>query len=299
MFERHKSAFSTWILLLGVFFWGASFVYVKDAIDSVDVFSFLFMRFTLSAVIVGFISIGRLKKISIELLWKSVAMGLMLAVSFVFQTFGIKYTTASNAAFITGLCVVLVPVFISVVDRRLPSPLKIASVVLGFVGLGLLTLKPGLSVNRGDVWALFCAVTFGLHIIMISRMMGGIDALLFSLVQSIVVAICTGAAGLAVNGTLVVVPESPEVLHAVVYCAIFATAYMYTAMATLQRNVSEIKAVMIYSLEPLFAAIVAFICIGERMSAQQITGGLLIFAGMILADLKIRNGKILKRPGQT
>jgi drug/metabolite transporter (DMT)-like permease len=276
---------STLFLLLGVVFWGGTFSIVKESIDLTDVYSFLFFRFLIASVIITLVFIKRFHNFNAATFRNGVFIGIILAFSFIFQTIGIKYTTASNAAFITGLSVVLVPIIVSVIDKKTPGKMQMAAVAAAFAGLLLLTFRLPFRVNMGDIWVLCCAVSFAFHIILIGRGMRGIDPICFSVIQYLTAALISLAAGIALNGSIAI-PHQHVVWKGILYCAIFATAYTYTAQAYYQRNISEIKAAVLYSLEPVFAAVIAFFYLGEIITWKTAIGGLLILAGMFIAELK-------------
>lgn len=287
---KNKSGLSIALLLIGVMFWGFSFAFVKESMASIDVYSFLFARFSLAAVALAIIFARRLRNVNAAVLRKSLGIGGVLGVSFIFQTMSMKFTTASNAAIITGLCAVIVPVYVTVADRKLPPMSQLAAVVLAIIGLALLALKLPFEFNPGDVWALLCALGFGLHIVLVGRLVRGVDALAFSVVQAAVVAVMCAAAGFVFRGGIEI-PRSPAMWRVLVFLAVFATAYIYTIQARFQRYISEIRATMVYSLEPLFASVFAFFYLGERLPARGILGGALILAAMFIADAQQRNNK--------
>ncbi len=273
------------MLLIGVFFWGATFTFVKRAVAEIDAYSFLAVRFFLAAAILCVVYAPRLRRMDGATLVRGAVVGVVLAAAFIFQTVGLKVTSASNSAFITGLCVVFVPVAAGVLDRRAPGAPQAISVLAALGGLALLTYKPGLRFNSGDLWSLACAFTFGLQIILISRYAGGSDAALFTIVQLLVVAVVSAACGAVFNGGLHP-PRGAVVWKAVIFCAVFASAYIYAVQAFLQKYLSEIKAAIIYSFEPLFAAAIAHFALGEPVTAATAAGGALIFLGMLLSELK-------------
>lgn len=291
MAKDGKTGVSTAYLLLGVVFWGGSFSFIKESVAAFDIFSFVSIRFLIASVVVALIFIRRFRNYNLDTFRKGVLLGVILGFSFVFQTLGIKYTTASNAGFITGLSVVLVPAAVAFIDKKMPGGVQIASVAAAFIGLALLTFRLPFSVNKGDLWVLLCAVTFAAHIIMIGRMTKGLDALTFSVTQSMAVVLVAGAMGLMANGGIDV-PRSFVVWRGVLFCAVFATAFTYTAQAHFQRNITEIKAAIIYALEPVFAAIIAHFYLGEKLTGQAMAGGALILAGMILSEVKIGKKRI-------
>jgi len=290
--KRNLSTISTVLLTIGVVFWGATFVLVKEAVERVDVYSYLSIRFFISGGILAVIFNRHLRRMDRETFVKGVIIGCMLALSFVTQAIGLQHTTASNSAFITGLYIVFVPLSVIVLDRRLPTPMQSVAVLIAFAGLGLITIKPGMRIGLGDIWTFACAVAFGVHVVMIVRMVRNIDGRAFAIVQMFTVAVITLAAGFIANGRIEFSTDY-YVLRSIIFCAIFAGAFMYTVQAQFQRHIGEIKAVIIYSLEPLFGALLAVIMHGERITVAAMFGGALIMSAMVLSDLKIgkKNGQ--------
>jgi drug/metabolite transporter (DMT)-like permease len=287
---RSKATTSTLLLLLGVMFWGGTFVMVKEAVSLIDAYSLVSIRFFIATAILCAFFFKSLKNINrFTVVFASIS-GAILTASFLLQTVSMKYTTASNAAFITGLCVVFVPLYVAALDRRPPTLPQTASVLMATAGLALMTLKIPFKFNYGDFLALLCAVGFGLQLMICGRMPKRIDPTSFAIVQLFTVAVLTGICGLIVNKKIVV-PDNWVVWRTIIYCASVATAYIYIIQARYQRYISEIKAVVIYSLEPLFAAIVAYIFIAEKLSVRAMFGGALIMVAMVVAELKLNGAR--------
>lgn len=280
-----KSKLATWMILLGVVFWGATFVFIKQAVNFVDVFSFLSVRFIIAGLLLCLIFCKKFKKYNREILWKGILIGSILAVAFILQTIGIKFTTASNAAFIIGLNVVIVPFIVAFLDKKIPNIKQILAIVLAIIGLGLITIKPGFSINTGDWLVALAAAVLAIHLVSVSRLVKKIDASLFSITQLLTVGVITGITGFIVNKEIVISNEY-VVWQAILFCAIFASAYMYTTQAYMQRYITELKAAIIFSFEPLFAAIIAFFYLGERMTLLAIGGGIIMLFAMVVSEFK-------------
>src|SRR5690606_8028924 len=115
---------------------------------------------------------------------------------YAFQTFGLKYTTASNAGFITGLAVVLVPLMLTLVTGKSPGTPAVFGVICATIGLGLLTLNAALKLNFGDLLVLFCAFCYALHILLVGRFSPDNDSSVLATVQIGTVAVASFAAAL-------------------------------------------------------------------------------------------------------
>jgi drug/metabolite transporter (DMT)-like permease len=277
------------LLLLGTIFWGMTFVFIKDAVSVISVAGFLGYRFLLAGIVLALIFIKRIKQLNFEILKYSLLMSLPLLASFLAQTIGLQYTSASKGGFITGLSVVFVPLILSVIQRKLPSANILLAAVLATFGLALLTLSSNLQLNIGDVWVFLSAILFAIYIIMVGRISRKCDGVLLSIIQFLIVGmLCTSYAGF--KGELFV-PTQFKLWQAILFTALFATAFMYTVQNYYQKYISEITTSIIFSFEPLFAAITAYFYLNEQLSEKTIIGGLLIFVGILFAELKMTDLK--------
>lgn len=277
------------LLLLGTIFWGMTFVFIKDAVSLISVAGFLGYRFLLASLVLGLIFIKRLRKINWETFKNASLLSLPLLFSFLAQTIGLQYTSASKGGFITGLSVVFVPIIMAIIQKKLPSINILIAVVLATSGLSLLTLGSKIDFNIGDSWVFLSAILFAIYIIMVGKYSKKCDGVLLSLLQFLLVGIvCIVYAG--INGDLYV-PTQYKLWQAILFTALFATAFMYTVQNYYQKYISEITTSIIFSFEPLFAAITAYFYLNEALTERTIIGGLLIFCGILFAELKWKDLK--------
>ncbi|HXE97477.1 MAG TPA: DMT family transporter, partial [Dongiaceae bacterium] len=160
--NRYKAAV---LLLTTTFFWGVTFTIVKQAIESVDVFVFLAQRFILAFALVLPIGLYKGRRLDGATVLRGCVMGVFLFGAYAFQTVALRYTSASNTGFLTGLNVVMVPIVAALVLRhRVSAGVKLA-VALAVIGLLLLCGNGSWYLNRGDMLAVVCAVCVSLHLI--------------------------------------------------------------------------------------------------------------------------------------
>ena len=151
--------------------WGSTFVIVKDALDTIPPSLLLAVRFTLAALALSWTGIDR--RAVVPALW----LGLLAFADFATQTVGLGITSASNAAFITGLSVVLTPVVAAVFWRRPLARRDYVAAGVGFVGLAVIATRDGLSaVNAGDLLILLTAVSYALFIVYLGEVGGRVNA---------------------------------------------------------------------------------------------------------------------------
>ncbi|WP_321371788.1 DMT family transporter [uncultured Desulfuromusa sp.] len=289
MKKKHKinkqQLFAELILASVTIFWGATFPIVKDAIAEMPVMAFLWVRFALAALLLAFLA-GRAGFATLDRRgWLlGAGLGSVLALSFIFQTFGLERTSSANTGFLTGLGVVWVPLL---AGPLLKKPAAFGSKVgVGFAltGLLLLTWHTPWSINFGDLLVIVCSLFIALHILGLDIFTKGYDGKAFTFVQ-----IAT-ASLLYLTGSLFYEPVSwPQewtgsLIFAFLITSVFATVYAFWAMTTFQNRTTPTRAALIYTLEPVFAALFSIWLAGDRLTAIGWSGGFLIVFGMIFAE---------------
>ena len=293
-----KSLFADISLTLVALVWGATFVLVQNAISFLKPFSFNGVRFTVAAVLLGgwllLFKREQLKFLNWKLLIAGSLMGFWLFVGYATQTMGLMYTTSSNAGFITGLCVVLVPLLSIFLLKQLPGLNAVVGVLVATGGLYLLTMTNSTPLNLGDGLVFICAVSFALQIIVTGKYSSSHPSLLLTVVQITTVAVLSSISALlfedwhkALQPNILL---NRDVISALLVTSIFATALAFFAQTTFQKYTTSTRVALIFSLEPVFAAITAYFWGGERLSGSAVWGCLLIFFGMILSEIQF--GKI-------
>ncbi|MBY0154788.1 DMT family transporter [Cytobacillus oceanisediminis] len=280
-------------LLLVAFVWGTTFVLVQNAIAFLEPFSFNGVRFFMAAFLLGgwlvIFEREQLKKINKKLLISGIIMGLFLFIGYAFQTIGLLHTTSSKAGFITGLSVVMVPVFSFMLLKIKPGFNAIIGVSIATAGLYLLTMTDRVSLNIGDAYVLICAVGFALHIIFTGKYSSKYPALLLTVIQVGTVALLSGIFAFFTENWQQAfetgVLFKTNVVTALIVTSLFATALAFFAQTAFQKFTTPTRVALIFAMEPVFAAAAGFMWANERLSFSALTGCLLIFAGMVFAEI--------------
>ncbi|MEA3459758.1 MAG: DMT family transporter [Chloroflexota bacterium] len=281
-------------LLLVALIWGATFVMVKEAVTNFPVFAFLALRFALAfaalLIIIWWRENSRKNKEGMPspslgrgAIRAGVLIGLLLFAGYAFQTVGLRYTSPGKAGFITGLSVAIVPLFSALLLRRSPSRSAILGVTLATVGLALLSLRDGWTIARGDAIVLGCAFAFALHIISVGAFAPRMDTLNLTAIQIATVALVSGLISLATERPWPT--ASQAVCFAALFTGIFATSLAFAVQNAAQRFTSPTHTALIFSTEPIFAALFSYLLAGERLSGRGLVGCGLILTGMITAEL--------------
>jgi drug/metabolite transporter (DMT)-like permease len=290
-----KSLFADFCLMLVALIWGATFVLVQNAISFLPPLSFNGVRFFMAVIILGgwllLFKKEQLTYFNSQLFLSGVIMGVLLFLGYATQTLGLLYTSSSNAGFITGLSVVLVPLFSIFLLKQRPGVHAIIGVILATGGLYLLTMANSTSLNLGDFLVLLCAISFALQIIVTGKYSSSYPSLLLTVVQIGTVAVLSIISALLFEDwqqsiRFEVVFKS-EVIIALLITSIFATAFAFFAQTSFQKYTTATRVALIFALEPVFAAITAYFWGGERLTLNDLLGCALIFCGMIFSEIPV------------
>lgn len=288
-----QSTFADIILLLVAFVWGATFVVVQKAIDILPPHSFNGVRFTIASfsllIVMLFIDRNSMKTLNKKGWVAGIILGFFLFSGYAFQTIGLLYTSASKAGFITGLSVVLVPIFSIVILKIVPKIPTVVGVLLAAFGLYLLTMVENSGFQFGDFLVLFCAIFFALQIIFTGKFALLYQALPLAWIQISVVAVLSLISAFIFEDiTYIINPKiifASDVIIALSITAIFATALAFFAQTYYQKFITPTRVAIIFAMEPVFAALTSYIVLNERLGVSETLGGLMIFIGMILAGV--------------
>ncbi|AJE04651.1 DMT family transporter [Geobacter pickeringii] len=277
-------------LILTTFFWGITFTIVKDAVARVDVFVFLAQRFVAAFVLLAGVSLARRTPLDLGTVRSGVILGAFLFASYAFQTMALRFTTASNTGFLTGLSVVLVPLLGSLFFRHaIPATVK-TGVALSLPGLFLLCTNGALVFNLGDLLAALCAVCISLHLILTGSFARDHDVCWLTTIQLGTVALLSLGSATASGHPVLV--WHPGILGALIICALFATVFAFLVQTTMQRVLTPSHTALIFCLEPVFAAAYAWWAAGERLGTLGLLGALLILGGMVVSELPALSSRL-------
>lgn len=291
-----KTVLADLTLLFVTIVWGSTFVLVQNAISSLKPFSFNGIRFLIAAGVLLiwliFFERKQLRLINKKLIFTGMFIGFWLFLGYATQTIGLLYTTSSKAGFITGLNVVLVPLFSMILLKQTLSKNAIFGVVIATFGLFFLTATDISGFNIGDVLVIICAISFALHIIFTGKFTDQFPTLLLTIIQLSTVSFLSIISSLFFeNWRASLEPNvlfSKNVVIALFITSVFATALAFLAQTNFQKFTTTTRVALIFTMEPVFAAITGFVWAHDRLTITAILGCILIFLGMIFAELPIK-----------
>lgn len=267
-------------LLLGIVaVWGWTFVVVKDAVEVYGVVPFLAVRFAIGSACIGVFAVRGAELRSFR---TGVWIGLALAVSYLLQTYGLRYSTATNTGLITGLFIVFAPLANRVLFGVRTRGILWAAIAVSLGGLVLLTGASPQGLRAGDPLTLGCAACFGLHVALLDRYSKGHCAVTLALGQLTTVTVLL--AGIWAGQGPIEWPPA-KVWPALLLTGVICTGAAFFVQTFVQQRLSAVQTGMIILTEPIFAAVFGWLLAGDRLTGLQILGGILMVAAVFAAEI--------------
>jgi drug/metabolite transporter (DMT)-like permease len=260
--------------------WGVTFVQVKDAVELYPLFAFLALRYAIATGVLSFAGAARADPRPLGTL-AGVVLGALLGLGIALQTAGLQRTTVSSTGFITGLYVVLTPLFGLVLFRTRVGREVWLGVALALIGLGMLS---GVQVGstEGDALVLASTSAQALQIVMVERYANRYDAVALTLVEMGTCGIGFLVLALALGD--LAVPRGRTVWAALLVTGVFASALAYLIQVWAQRRMSAARIALVFSLETVFAGLFGYVLEGDRLGLLGWGGCAVILAGIALAE---------------
>jgi drug/metabolite transporter (DMT)-like permease len=264
--------------------WGSTFIITKQVIENMPVFSFLTLRFALASLLLWIISFPRIKRLSAQTISDGSILGTVLFLTCAFQTVGLKYTSASVTAFITGLYVVIVPILSLIILKKKPDQYLILGVFLSFAGLSLITLNGRIALSKGEALVLANALFASFHIVLTDHYSRRNDIFLLTAVQISVVLIFSFFTSLLFEPDGLFCNYGNQLLFALFLTGIFATVVAFLVQTGLQQYTTPTKAAVLYGMEPVSSAFFSYFIGAELLTLRQYTGAMIIIFAMIFVE---------------
>ena len=270
------------MLALVAIAWGSAYLLMKVGLGGLGIFGLITLRFAIAFPIAALLFHKRLRQVTRRTLGYSAILGLLLLGTLIFVMGGLRITSASSAGFATSTCVVFVPILQTLLTRRLPSRQVVVSTLVTLFGILLLTTQGALSFDAGAALCLGGALLFAVQTLVIDRMTRKEDGLLLGICQ-------LGFTGLfGFVGNLLfepfILPENAVQWGAVLGLALICSCFGLVMQPVAQQYTTPEHAGVLFSLEPVASALLAFLFLGERLSLQGYLGAALVLAGVLLTS---------------
>lgn len=278
------------LLVLMTLIWGSTFVLIKQALNDSSPLVLNAVRMALAGVLLAIFYWKQITKLTKPALIAGVTVGFFLYLGYALQTSGLRLTTPSKSAFLTGTSTVMVPLLLVAIWRTHIHLWRVVGIVLALAGLFLMTVPGGRAnladfakVNLGDILSIGCAVGFAFHIVFVGR-----ASQHFPFEQIAVLQVSTAAVLMAVTAPLLEHPHfhaNGPVIATVLITGIFGTAVAFTVQAWAQQFTPATHTALIFNLEPVFAWLTSFVYLKERLGLRAGAGALLILGGVLVSEL--------------
>ncbi|AFL67473.1 DMT family transporter [Sulfurospirillum barnesii] len=285
--QKFKEFGADFLLLLVAIAWGSTFFIVQAAVNETPVYTFLFWRFLVAAILMGLISFRQLKHLTKDVCVAGGLLGLFMFFGYAFQTFALTYTYSSTVGFITGLNVIVVPFIAYLVFKHKASIFSLLGAMIASVGLYFLTLNSEIGFGLGEGYAFICAIMFAMHIVFTGYYSTKYNVYLLVCIQFVTVAFGSCLGGLFLEGTLMPPRVDSLLVHSIIITVLFATIFAFWVQTAVQRFTTAAKTAIIFTMEPVSAGLFGYWFANEVLSLSQVGGACLILSGMLIAELGV------------
>lgn len=281
------------MLVLVTLFWGTSYLLCSICLKTMGPFNLNALRFIIAFAVAVIIGFPKLKHISKATLSYGIVMGAVLSLVYMGSNFGVMYTSISNSGFLCGLAVIFTPIFAFIFKKQKPDRKLALVVVVCLVGIGLLTLNNEFRPALGDIFSVGCAVCYAIDLLITETAVAREDVNPFQL--SVIQLGFTGLFNLIL--TLIFekpqLPSTPEIWAYVLGLAIFCTGLAFIVQVSAQQYTSASHVGVIFTLEPLFSGVAAFLFAGEVLRPRAYFGAFLLVSSLFIMEVDFK--KILSR----
>ena len=275
------------LLILGTAFWGISFPVTKMAMGNFSQTTFLFYRFLAATIVLAVVFFKYVKNANRTVIASGAALAIPLVFGIQLQTLGIKHTSASQCAFVAGMSVVIIPVLKMAFYKTSVLPRIWLAAIIALAGLFVISIKENFTINIGDIYTIIGAFGFAVYLIQVEKYARSkeiLPVIVPMFATCTLVTFCLALIDTSANWF----PQNNTFWFGTIFCALFSTAYMYTVSNLSQKYISAERVAIIYLFEPVFAAIAAFLLLGENLTWRLFAGGSLIIIATLIAEMKIK-----------
>ena len=274
-------------LVLVTMCWGVSYFLMDLCLAEMDPFTLNAWRFLGAFAVAGVVTFPRLRRVNRSTLKYAFYVAIALTIVYAACTFGVKYTSQSNAGFLCAMTVIFTPIFAFFFKKTVPDKKVFFVLVLCLVGIALLTLDEEMHIAAGDILCLTCAVAYAADLLITEHAVNrpevnayqlGVFQLLFTGIFMLLLAFlfedpCMPASGMG--------------WFSMIFLAIFCTGLSFIVQSLAQQYTTATHVGIIFCLEPVFAGIVAFFLAGEVLLPRAYLGAALMLSGLVIMEIDL------------
>ncbi len=269
--------------------WGFSYLAVDISLVEVSPFTLNTFRFGGAFFIAAILGFKRIRRTNKKTILYSLAIGFVLFLVYIGCTYGVMYTSLSNAGFLCGLSVITTPIIAYFFKGQKQDKKFIVALIMSLVGMAFLTLKEGLTISWGDSLCIMTAITYGIHLNLtetavqqedVDPFQIGVFQLGFTGLFSLLLSVGLGEFSF---------PTTPRVMGWMLFLTVFGTGCAFIFQSIAQKYTTASHAGVIFSLEPVFAGLVAYFYAGEVLSLQGYIGAVILIMSIFVMEIDFKS----------
>ena len=275
------------MLLLATGLWGISNCLTSICLNELQPLTLNAFRFITGFLVLGAIYFKRLRGVNKKTLRYSVLVGLSLVVVYAGATYGVMYTSVSNAGFIGAMTVLFTPLFEFILYRKKPGKKFSFALLLCLIGIAMLTLNETLKPALGDIICLLVPTFYAVDLMLTEKAVADpeVDPLALGVCDLAVVGVVMLVLSLLVETPAL--PQSPKVWASALFLGIFCSGVCLVLQSVYQKDTTAARAGLIFTLEPVFSAVFAFFLLGERLGLKGYVGAALMLVSLVVMEVEI------------
>ncbi|AIQ48633.1 multidrug transporter [Paenibacillus sp. FSL R7-0273] len=291
--NKYKANLLVLLITLG---WGSSYLFMKMGLDSMEEFNLLALRFGIAFLVTGLVFWRRLRKIDKTTIGYGAVLGAILLWVCVSILFGLKTTSTSNAGFLVGLTVVFVPILSVFLFRKKLELSHIVGALIAMTGIGMLTLNSKLQMHPGDILCISSGISNALFILISGAAVKKTDSINVGIVSLGFTALFALILSFIFESP--VLPGTFSGWTSILALSLVCSAFCFIAQSVSLKYIPPVQLGLMYALEPIFAAVIAFMFAGERLTLQGYIGAMLVVGGILVSQWLEQRKKLLTGAAQ-
>lgn len=282
MSRQHRA---DWMLVLATFFWGASNCLMSICLEDMQPLTLNAFRFITAFLVLGIVLRRRVLRVNRATIKYAVLIGVCLVFIYLGATYGILYTSVSNAGFIGALTVLFTPLFEFALFHKKPGKKLGFCLLICFFGMAMLTLGDALRPALGDILCLAVPTFYAIDLMITEHAVAKpeVDPIALGVWQLSVIGVVMLILSLAFEQPHL--PTSPKIWIAGLFLGIFCSGVCFVIQSVEQQYTTASRASLIFTLEPVFSAVLAFFLLGERPHIRGYLGAVLMMASLVIMEI--------------
>lgn len=282
MMNRQRKA--DLLLVMVTAFWGMSYYLTDLCLTDLPPMNLTAFRFLSAFLVLGILFFKNLRSLNRATLRYSLLIGLALSGTYIFYGYGIANTSITNAGFICALPVVFTPIFDFLIHRTKPGRKLLLCLVMCALGLALLTLNDQFRPALGDILCLGVPVCYAIDLLLTEKAVKNpaVDALGLGVCQLGVVGAITLVLSLLLEQPHL--PTTPATWGGALFLGLLCSGVAFVIQSVEQQYTTASHVGLIFTLEPVFAAIVAYFLANEHLKIRGYVGMVLMLMSLVLME---------------